>query len=254
MLDKVNDSTDARSKLQLEARIDLAAAHREAVKDRFIEGIDNHFTLLVPGCPDRFYLNAFGLHWSEVKASNLIEVSLEGKVVAGEGIANLSAVCIHGPMHRRGINCVLHTHMPYATALTQLEDMTIEPSSQNGMILHDSIAYDREYNGFADTLDEGERMADVLGDRKILLLANHGAVATGETVAEAYHRLYFLERAAMTQMIAMASGRRRMISEAVQAKVRAQMRSAGPEDKAEIFMYFDAVKRLLAKEGSDYMD
>lgn len=254
MLDKVVDTTSALGRLRREARIDLAAAHREAVKDHFIEGIDNHFTLSVPGDSGRFYLNAFGLHWSEVKASNLIEVSLDGQVVAGEGTANLSAVCIHGPIHKRGVSCVLHTHMPYTTALTQLEDMTLEASSQNGLILQDQVAYDREYNGFADTLDEGERMADLLRGRPILLLANHGAIATGETVAEAYHRLYFLERAAMTQMIAMASGRRRMISDAVQAKVRAQMNSAGPEDKAEIFLYFNAVKRVLAKEGSDYMD
>ncbi|MER8691151.1 class II aldolase/adducin family protein, partial [Mesorhizobium sp. M1136] len=175
-----------------------------AVKDNFIEGIDNHFTLTVPGEPDRFFLNAFGLHWSEVKASNLIEVSLDGAVVAGNGIANLSAVCIHAPIHRHGIKCVLHTHMTYTTALNQLED-----------------------NGFAETQDEGERMADVLGDKKILMLANPGAVATGDSVAKAYHRLYFLERAAMTQMIAMAAGKQHMTSEAVQDRIRSSLGVSG---------------------------
>lgn len=252
MLDRTQELSKVDSKPRLDARIDLAAAHRQAVKDGFVEGIDNHFTLLVPGCTDRFYLNAFGLHWSEVKASNLIEVSLDGEVVNGQGDANLSAVCIHAPMHRRGIACVLHTHMPYTTALTQLEDMRLEPSSQTGVGLQDLIAYDVDYNGFASTQDEGERMADVLGEKRILLLANHGAVSTGNSVAEAYHRLYFLERAAMTQMIAMAAGKRRMISEAIQNKMRRPPEASSRKVHPEIVMYFDAMKRVLNAERSDY--
>ncbi|MER9204021.1 class II aldolase/adducin family protein, partial [Mesorhizobium sp. M0933] len=178
MLNRTQEPSNVDNQRRLDARIDLAAAHRLAVKDGFVEGIDNHFTLMVPGFTNRFYLNAFGLHWSEVKASNLIEVSLDGQVVNGQGDANLSAVCIHAPMHRRGITCVLHTHMPFTTALTQLEDMNLEPSGQNGVFVRDLIAYDVDYNGFATTQDEGERMADVLGEKKILLLANHGAVTT----------------------------------------------------------------------------
>ncbi|WP_192258104.1 class II aldolase/adducin family protein [Mesorhizobium caraganae] len=240
--------------LQMSARIDLAAAHRQAVEDGFIEGIDNHFTLTVPGRPDRFFLNEFGLHWSEVKASNLIEVTLDGDVAAGKGSANLAAVSIHAPLHRRGVACVLHTHMPYATALSQLEDMALEPSSQNGLILHDQVAYDYHYNGFADTQAEGERMADVLGDKHILMLANHGVVTTGETVGVAYHRLYFLERAAMTQMIAMAAGKRRMISDDILAKTREVIRASKQELAAEVTLYFDAIKRVLTASGSDFAD
>lgn len=251
MQSNAEQTSPAGDNLRALARVDLAAAHRQAVKDDFVEGIDNHFTVMVPGRSDRFFLNQFGLHWSEVRASNLIEVSLDGEVVSGEGKANLSAVCIHAPIHRRGVACALHTHMPYATALTQLEDMTLEPSSQNGALLHDTIAYDYEYNGWAETQDEGERMADVLGDKKILLLANHGVITTGETVAEAYYQLYFLERAAMTQLIAMAAGKRRMISDTALAKVRNSLQAAGPVNP-EIFQYFDAVKRVLDNEGSDY--
>lgn len=254
MMHNVQTTSEPNSNVQREARVDLAAAHREAIKDGFIEGIDNHFSLLVPGSNDRFLLNAFGLHWSEVTASNLIEVNLNGEVVSGRGMANTSAVCIHAPIHRRGINCVLHTHMPFTTALTQLEDMTLEYSSQNALLFIDSIAYDNDYNGFADTMDEGERMADVLGDKKILLLANHGAVSVGKSVAHAYHQLYFLERAAQTQMIAMASGAsRRVVAGEVQDKIRRQLKSYGPQSgKSEIELYFDAVKRVLTSEGSDY--
>ena len=82
-----------------QARIDLAAAHRLAVLDDYHEAIDNHFTLLVPGRPGRFYLNEFGLHWNEVTASNLIEVAFDGTVVEGQGPADRSAICIHAPIH-----------------------------------------------------------------------------------------------------------------------------------------------------------
>jgi len=102
-----------------QARIDLAAAHRLAVLDDYHEAIDNHFTLLVPGRPRRFYLNEFGLHWNEVTASNLIEVAFDGTVVEGQGPADRSAICIHAPIHEAtGAACVLNTHMPYRPPLS----------------------------------------------------------------------------------------------------------------------------------------
>src|SRR6478736_2148751 len=134
-----------------QARIDLAAAHRLAVIDDYHEAIDNHFTLLVPGRPGRFYLNEFGLHWNEVTASNLIEVAFDGTVVEGTGAA-----------------CVLHTHMPYATALSQLEDMTVEMTGQGALQFEGRIAYDYDYNGFAHEHAEGERMAALMGDKVVL--------------------------------------------------------------------------------------
>src|SRR3954447_12012753 len=94
---------NARSNSARQARIDLAAALRLAVHNGFHEGIDNHFTLTTPGEPSHFLLNPYGLHWSEVRASDLLEVDLEGAVVDGEGMADRTAVCIHGPIHKRGI-------------------------------------------------------------------------------------------------------------------------------------------------------
>jgi ribulose-5-phosphate 4-epimerase/fuculose-1-phosphate aldolase len=216
---------DVREEERLQARIDLAAAHRLAVKDDFHEAIDNHFTLNVPGRPGHFYLNAFGYHWSEVTASNLIEVTFEGQVIAGTGIPDRSAVCIHAPIHRlvAGAECVLHTHMPYCTALSQLEDMTLEMTGQSALFFLDMIAYDREYNGFADELAEGERMAAVMDGKPILMMANHGVVVTGKSVAQAYHRLYFLERACRTQLFSMWTGaRRKFVADDILDKVRAQ--------------------------------
>src|ERR1700720_4071589 len=102
-----------------QARGDLAAAHRLAVSHGFSEGIFNHFTLAVPGRDDRYYQIPFGLHWSEVTASILMEVGYDGRVLSGEGEVERSAFCIHAPIHRLVPQhaCVLHTHMPFASAL-----------------------------------------------------------------------------------------------------------------------------------------
>jgi len=247
---------DVREAERWQARVDMAAAHRLAVTHDFHEAIDNHSTLNVPGRPGRFYLNAFGLHWSEVTASNLIEVSFEGEVLAGKGIPDRSAVCIHAPIHRLvpGAECVLHTHMPYCTAITQLEDMTLEMTGQSALMFLDKIAYDTEYNGFADELAEGERMAAVMGDKPILMMANHGVVVTGRTVASAYRRLYFLERAARTQILSMSTGKpRKFVSAETIDKVRVQ--AAKPDPLLEMSpadYYFAAMKRVLDAQGSIY--
>jgi ribulose-5-phosphate 4-epimerase/fuculose-1-phosphate aldolase len=240
-----------------QARVDMAAAHRIAVLHDFHEGIDNHFTLMKPGDADRFYLNEFGLHWSEVTASNLIEVSHAGEVVAGSGVADLSAICIHAPIHRIVPNaaCVLHTHMPYATALAQLADMTIEMTGQAALYFLDKVAYDNDYNGFADDQAEGERMARVMGDKPILMLANHGVIVTGKNVAQAYHRLYFLERACRTQLFSMWTDRpRRFISDAVIARVREPKPPSTRLKMSEADYHFAALKRILDRTEPNYLD
>jgi ribulose-5-phosphate 4-epimerase/fuculose-1-phosphate aldolase len=233
------------------ARIDLAAALRLAVANGFHEGIDNHFTLTVPGKPDLFYLNPYGLHWSEVRATDLLEVDVDGRVVAGEGPADRTAVCIHGPIHRRGIACVLHTHMPYATALTQLEDITLEIFGQNSVGFH---AYDYDYNGLALDMAEGERMADILDDKIVLMLANHGVIVCGKSVADAFNSLYFLERACQTQILAMSTGQKmKRIKKEVVVATRAQFGAAGLLPGQNAYdIHFAALKRQLDRREPDY--
>ena len=247
---------NTRGQAERQARIDLAAALRLAVQNGFHEGIDNHFTLTTPGRPDRFLLNPYGLHWSEVRASDLLEVDLDGAVTAGEGIADRTAVCIHGPIHKRGVACVLHTHMPYATALTQLEDMTLEMTGQNALGFFGGVAYDHEYGGLALDMAEGERMADVLGDKMVLMLANHGVIVCGTSVADAFNSLYFLERACQTQILSMATGKpRRPVAPAVVERTRAQFADTGlPAGLKAHDHHFAALKRLLDRREPDYAD
>ena len=127
-----------------QARVDLAAAHRLAVMHGFSEGIFNHLTLSVPGKDDRYYQIPFGLHWSEVNASCFMEVGWDGQVLAGEGEVEQSAFCIHAPVHRlMPVHaCVLHTHMPYASALARLEEPEILPIGQTEIGFLGEIAYD----------------------------------------------------------------------------------------------------------------
>jgi ribulose-5-phosphate 4-epimerase/fuculose-1-phosphate aldolase len=194
-----------------QARVDLAAAHRLADRQGFSEGIFNHFTLAVPGTNDRYWQIPFGLHWSEVTASCLLEVGYDGRLLSGTGDIERSAFCIHAPIHRLipSAACVLHTHMPFASALTRLDEPRIEAIGQTEIGLLDCVAYDDKYTGLALDPAEGERLAGVLGPtNKVLFMANHGVLVVGETVAEAYDRLYYLERACQVQLYAMWTGRK----------------------------------------------
>lgn len=233
------------------ARVDLAAAYRLAVWFDLNEGIDNHFTLMVPGRRDRFLLNAFGLHWSEVTASNLIAVDMDGRVVEGEGEAEATAAFIHARLHLHHPRaaCILHTHMPFAAALCSVIDGVVEPSSINSLRFNADIAYDPRYNGEALSNDEGDRMAVLLGDKRILFLANHGVIVVGNSVAEAFDDLYFLERTCMVQILAMSSGRplRRVAEHLSRGRF-----GTNPEAGRYARLHFAALKRLLDRREPDY--
>ena len=212
-----------------QARVDLAAAHRISVMHGFQEGIFNHLTLTVPGKEDRYLQIPFGLHWSEVTASSFMEIGFDGTRLAGEGEMELSCYCIHAPIHRLNPDaaCVMHTHMPYASALARLEDPRILPVGQTEIGVMMQTGYDMEYTGPAFDPKEGERLAGVLGDKRILIMANHGVLTVGRTVAEAYDRLYYVERAAQVQLYAMWTGKPlHLLSDEVVAETVAQYRKS----------------------------
>ena len=198
-----NDATD----LDL-ARIQLAAAHRLAALHELDEGIDNHFTVTVPGKPNQFLILPFGRHWSEAQASDMMVFTEAGETVSGSGPVELSAKCIHAPIHRIiGTKVVMHTHQTWVTALNMLDDNRLLPLSQTAAFFDGHIAYDDVYTGLADSLEEGERLAKVLGNKHAIFMKNHGVLVVGDTVAQAYRRLYRLERVCRMQLIAMAAQR-----------------------------------------------
>ena len=237
-----------------QARIDLAAFHRLAARFGLDDGIWNHFSLIVPGRSDLFLVKAHGLLCDEVTASNLIAVDSQGNTALGQGVAESSGVCIHAPIHRTkpGAACVLHTHMRYATWLSMVEGGRLMPINQNSMRYYGRIAYDDHYSGLAVDLDEGLRMTEAMGDSNILILANHGVIVTGPTVAEAFYDLYYLEVCCKEQFTLVSSGAEpRLIPQDVVALTQSQFADA-EDSGAEL--YFEALKRRLDHEEPDYRD
>jgi ribulose-5-phosphate 4-epimerase/fuculose-1-phosphate aldolase len=245
-----------------QARIDLAAAFRIADRQGFNEGIHNHFTLTIPGRVDRFLAIPYGLHWSEVTASSLLEVGSDGQVFGNAGEVEYSAVCIHGPIHQRnpGAACILHTHMPFAAALTRIEGFRMEATGQTEIGLRDQIAYDELYTGLAYDRQEGERLADVLGTKTILFMSNHGVLVVGKSVAEAYNRLYYLERACRVVLLAMYSGRplKRVPESVVENTIKQFANSPNRKhgkSMGSAELHFAALKRMLERPvPADYRE
>jgi ribulose-5-phosphate 4-epimerase/fuculose-1-phosphate aldolase len=241
-----------------QARMDLAAAHRLAVMHGLNEGIFNHLTLRVPGKNDRYLQIPFGTHWSEVNASCFMEVGYDGTLLAGSGEIEDTCYAIHAPIHRivPGAAAVFHTHMPFASALARLEDPRILPIGQTELSVELHTVYDAGYNGLVFDTTEGEHFAQMLGDKTVVMMANHGVLVTGTGVAEAYDRLYYVERAAQVQLYAMWTGQRLKhlpmnVIEATQKEFR-NYRQYGGKPNCE--HHFAALKRMLDRREPEYRD
>jgi ribulose-5-phosphate 4-epimerase/fuculose-1-phosphate aldolase len=239
-----------------EARIHLAAAHRLAVLHELEEGIDNHFTVTVPGRDNEYLILPFGFHWSEARASEMIVFDESGRTLEGKGVVELSAQCIHAPIHRiSGARVVLHTHQPWAVALNMLEDNRLIPATQTAAFFHGYVAYDDTYTGTADTLEEGERLARAIGACHTLFMKNHGVLVTGTTMAQAYRRLYLLERICRTQILALSTGKPIKV---LDADVIRAVQTPTPDDRhnrdERNRLYFDAMMRVLDVRMPGYAD
>lgn len=229
------------------ARTDLTAALRWASRLGYGEGVCNHFSMEIPGDPGRFLINPQGLHWSEVTTSDLVIVDAQGRKVSGRHAVEPTAFFIHGAVHRgkSTAKCVLHTHMPYATALTVIQGGRLEWASQTALKFHERVAYDDDYNGLALDEAEGERMCARLAAAEVLFLANHGVIVTGPDMATAFDDLYYLERACMLQVIAMSTGRPlKNVGESVAGRTARQM----AEESQQASLHFAALKRLLDRD------
>jgi ribulose-5-phosphate 4-epimerase/fuculose-1-phosphate aldolase len=237
-----------------EARIHLAAALRLATIHELDEGIDNHFTVQVPGDPGRYLILPFGIHWSEACASDLIVFDEAGATLQGEGKVEISARCIHAPIHRiTGAPVVFHTHQPWATALNMLEDNRLLPASQSACFMVREIAYDDNYTGLAHSIAEGERLAQVMQGKPIVFMKNHGVLVTGNTVAQAYSRLYRLERVCRQQILAMSSGKPiALLPDAMVDSVRAPDPADSHPRAERERLFFEAMMRVADRELPGY--
>ncbi len=191
-----------------DVRVQLAACYRFAAHFRMTDLIYTHISARVPGDENHFLLNAFGLMWDEVNASNLVKITLDGTIVddpTGLGF-NEAGFVIHSAIHgaRHDVACVMHTHTASGVAVSAQQHGLL-PLSQHAMRLTGNVGY-HEYEGVALNLEERERLVADIGDKMTLILHNHGLLTCGKTVREAFDFMYYLERACQIQIAALAGG------------------------------------------------
>src|SRR6218665_2133336 len=190
------------------ARVELAACYRLIARFRMTDWIYNHISARVPGSPEHYLINPFGLLYEEISASNLVKVDVQGRLVEDVELdVNPAAFVIHGAIHhaRPDVGCVLNTHTAAGIAVAAQAEGLL-PISQHALKFYDRVAY-HDFEGIALDLDEQQRLVAHIADRNVLILRNHGLLTMGSTVAEAFDRMFFLERACQIQIAAQAGGR-----------------------------------------------
>ena len=232
-------------------RVDLAAALRWAARLGLNEGICNHFSVAASPSGDRFLVNPLGLHWSEIRARDIVLAVTDGTVLEGDGQVEDTAFFIHSRIHlaNPAARCVFHTHMPYATALTLVEGGRLEMVEQNALRFYDRIAYDDSYNGLALDRAEGDRLAGALGNRPVAFLAAHGVIVAGPTVHQTFDDLYYLERAAKLQVLARAT---QLPLRPIPDEIVRRTAAAMHQDSSYALRHFQALKRILDREEPEF--
>ncbi len=236
------------------ARVDLAACFRMAARLGLHEGICNHFSFVVPGRDDLFLVNPYGLAFSEITASSLIVCDFHGNVIEGDRQPEATAFYIHARLHMRrpSARAAFHTHMPHATALSMLEGDPLVWAGQSALKFYGRTAIDENYNGLALDTDEGDRIADAMGNNDIAFMKNHGIMVTGPSIAEAWDDLYYLERACEVQWKAMSTGRTlKPVAPEIAKKTAEQMRVG---DRESAYLHLESIKRILSKEEPEFAD
>ena len=236
----------------MEDRKDLAATFRGAAMFSGQAGVCSHFSLRVSEDPLRFLLNPWGMYFSEASASELMLIDENGVDQSGGRDGGFAAFNIHSQIHaiHPEARCVLHTHMPYATAITMLDNGRLLPASQEALRFYDDIAYDDSYNGLAHDLAEGERIARAINTKHVLFLAHHGVIVVGASVAQAFDHLYYLERAAELQVKAMSCNvPLRLVADEVAKKTVQQF---GREREHWARLHLNALRKKLDREEPQY--
>ena len=230
-----------------QAKVDLTAALRLAARMNLNEGVCNHFSMETPGNPDLFLINPQGLHWSEVTPADIVTVDAQGNVVEGRHSVEPTAFFIHSRIHvGKKKKVVLHTHMPFATALTLLDGAELDVlANQNAMRFYDRIGYDREFGGVALDTSEGDRITNAMGNADIVFMQHHGVLVCGDNMAYTYDDLYYLERSCMVQVLAQSTGGKLKRVDPAQAKHTADQIEG---ERQQSTLHFEALKRLLDRD------
>ena len=198
----------AMSHIEWQSRCELAALYRLVAYYRMTDLIDTHITLRVPGPQRHFLINRYGVAFEKMRASDLVLIDLEGNVVDGQhgGHVNAAGFVIHSAIHeaRPDLHCIIHTHTAAGMAVAAQRDGLL-PLTQHALKFYGNLAY-HTYEGIALSMHERERLVADMGPHKAMILRNHGLLAAGDSVAAAFHEIYFLERACQAQIQAMSAG------------------------------------------------
>ena len=193
-----------------ELQKDLAATFRWTARLNMNEAVANHFSACIPGSTTDFYVNRSGVHFSQMKASDLILVTKDNinELKKNPDLVDSTAINIHGAIHNKvpHAKCIFHVHSKYATALSTLKDPTLPPIDQNTMRFYNRVSVYNEYGGMGFE-EESKKMAAALGNKKHMLMANHGIMTTGETVSDGFDALYYFEKSAETYLTALSTNK-----------------------------------------------
>ena len=236
-----------------EERKDLAAAFRWAERLNLHEAVANHFSLAVNDQGTKFLMNPNRWHFSRIKASDLLLLDANDKtVLEKENPPDATAWGLHGAIHKNceHAKCVMHVHSVHATVLASMKDSLLPPINQVASIFFNRQIVDDHYGGLAFE-EEGERCSKLLENKKFttMIMGNHGYLVIGKNVAEAFHRLFYFERAAEIYVKALQTGKELSISTDEIAEKTAQQ---SEEYKSEL--HFKAILDVLDEEEPEYRD
>lgn len=243
------------SETEQELRVKLAACYRIFDYMGWSEMIYNHITVKVPGDEHHFLINPYGLHYKEVTASNLVKVDIEGNIVEDtEYRVNPAGIVIHTAIHaaRPDVQCIAHTHTNAGMAVACTEE-GLRTDNFYSALLHNQIAY-HDFEGITVNDDEKPRLIANLGDKSLMILRNHGLLAGGRTIPEAFQNLWAMERACQVQVTTDSTGRPNIpVGPEILAKseqLMAMQAMGGPSGELE----FKALTRLIEKIDPSYKD
>ena len=233
------------------ARRDLAAIFRWAARESMHEGIANHFSCAVSEDGQQFLMNPYGVHFSKIKASDLLLLDA-GKTPDDYGDkVDPTAWWIHGAMHRNNpqARCIVHLHSHYATALSALKDPTLPPIDQTTCRFFNRIALDTGFDGMGLN-NEAERLSTLLGNKRMVMMGNHGFMTVAETPALAFDLAYFFERGCRTYITALSTGSQlAILSDDVAEKTARQWEDY---DKY-VGKHLAAIHEILTEEEPEYL-
>lgn len=231
-------------------RRDLAAAYRLAAHFQWDDTIYTHFSVRLPGDEPRFLINPFGMMFEEIRASDLIVVDMQGKVI-GDASCNVAGFTIHSAVHmgRDDAHCVIHTHTLAGMAVAALDEGLLQ-LNQISAEFHGNLGY-HDYEGIALDLGERERIVASLGPHPALVLRHHGLLTVGATVADAFYSMFYLNRACEIQQAVLAMNPRpRLIPPALSEHAERQFAKAAGERQ----ILWQAWLRKLDRLDASYRD